>query len=168
MKNNPYKLEKRVNDLGQTTFVLIKNNEVIFTTFNRGDIDEIIDFSAKNVPSQEDVLQSIEEIYLRWEEEKKENEARLYRRPSTLIDNFIIIFIILNILGFGYFLLNSGVVLTFGVGLIYLLLSIFFFSFNMTVLIAIVNSRVNDRILMNRLDEIEKKLDLYKKPSDNK
>ncbi|MEY3431965.1 MAG: hypothetical protein RIS53_863, partial [Bacillota bacterium] len=24
------------------------------------------------------------------------------------------------------------------------------------------------RILMNRLDEIEKKLDLYKKPSDNK
>ncbi|MGA0097681.1 MAG: hypothetical protein ACO3H6_03810, partial [Bacilli bacterium] len=74
----------------------------------------------------------------------------------------------LNILGFGYFLLNSGVVLTFGVGLIYLLLSIFFFSFNMTVLIAIVNSRVNDRKLMNRLDEIEKKLDLYKKPSDNK
>lgn len=168
MKNNPYKLEKRVNDLGQTTFVLIKNNEVIFTTFNRGDIDEIIDFSAKNVPSQEEVLQSIEEIYLRWEEEKKENEAGLYHRPSTLIDNFIILFIILNILGFGYFLLNSGVVLTFGVGLIYLLLSIFFFSFNMTVLIAIVNSRVNDRKLMNRLDEIEKKLDLYKKPSDNK
>jgi hypothetical protein len=84
-----------------------------------------------------------------------------YERPGTGTDMFIVLLMISSIVGFLIFLgqisFNDGTLIT----------AIVFLVIQLILMGTILTSRKTDRALLDRLDEVEKKLDMYKKVKED-
>jgi hypothetical protein len=155
MGKSKYSIQKRV-DNNKQFFDLVKDDKVIFTTDNYS-----VAFNTFNSPSglfsDEQVLKNIE-IAKQQRKEMLENEIeQKYERPGTGTDMFIVLLMISSIVGFFIFLgqisFNDGTLIT----------AIVFLVIQLILMGTILTSRKTDRALLDRLDEVEKKLDMYKK-----
>jgi hypothetical protein len=147
MGKSKYSIQKRVDNKKQF-FDLVKDGEILFTSLKYSEV-----VSITKSPYGLDCTD--EEI------EKTELEEK-YERPGTGVDMFIVLLMISSVVGFfilgGQFRLSDGSLIT---GIVVLLVQLILMG-------TILTSRKIDRALLDRLDEVEKKLDIYKKVKQEK
>jgi hypothetical protein len=159
MEKSKYSIQKRV-DNNKQFYDLVKDDKVIFTTDNYNEVFNTFN-SPSELPSDEQVLKNIERA------KELKNTMRLneveqkYERPGTGTDMFIVLLMISSIVGFLIFLgqisFNDGTLIT----------AIVFLVIQLILMGTILTSRKTDRALLDRLDEVEKKLDMYKKVKED-
>jgi hypothetical protein len=160
MGKSKYSIQKRV-DNNKQFYDLVKDDKVIFTTDNHAEAFNTFNNSTDIPFTDEQVLKNIEAA------KEYKNTMRLneieqkYERPGTGTDMFIVLLMISSIVGFFIFLgqisFNEGTLIT----------AIVFLVIQLILMGTILTSRKVDRALLDRLDEVEKKLDMYKKVKED-
>jgi hypothetical protein len=159
MGKSKFSIQKRV-DSNKQFYDLVLQGEILFTSDNYSEVLYLTKSPAGVEYSEDEILQNLENSKNKSKTAKELEIEQNYERPGTGVDMFVVLLMLLTIVGFfvgiGQFQLN-GVVLI--VAIIVLISQIILLG-------AILTSRKVDRALLDRLDEVEKKLDMYKKPID--
>jgi hypothetical protein len=154
MGKSKYSIQKRL-EKNKHFYDLIRSGEILYTSSN---YEEILNFT-KSAHGVEYTDEQIEKNL--WSEAgdsiKQVEIEQKYERPGTGVDMFVSLLMILSVVGF----LISFVELRLS-GFI-LIAAIVILLTQLVLLGAILTSRKVDRALLDRLDEVEKKLDMYKK-----
>lgn len=160
MEKNKYLIKKKV-DNNQQLYILVKDEKVIFTTDNYNLAFSIIN-GSEGLFSDEQIFRNIERAHLQKKEMLLNEVEQKYEQPVTAIDMLIALFMIFSVVGFliiaGQLSFSDGSLVT---GIVVLLAQLILMG-------TILTSRKIDRALLDRLDEVEKKLDMYKKIKDDK
>jgi len=162
MGKSKYSIQKRV-DNNKQLYDLVKDDKIIFTTDNHAEAFNTFNNSTDIPFTDEQVLKNIEAA------KELKNTMRLneveqkYERPGTGVDMFIVLLMIFSVVGL--FILVGELRLTD----LNLVIAIGALVVQLILMGTILTSRKTDRALLDRLDEVEKKLDMYKKiKEDNK
>ncbi len=159
MGKSKFSIQKRV-DSNRQFYDLVLQGEILFTSDNYSEVLYLTKSPAGVEYSEDEILQNLENSKNKSKTAKELEIEQNYERPGTGVDMFVVLLMLLTIVGFfvgiGQFQLN-------GVGLI---VAIIVLISQIILLGAILTSRKVDRALLDRLDEVEKKLDMYKKPID--
>jgi hypothetical protein len=161
MEKSKYSIQKRVDNKKQF-FDLVKDGEILFTSLKYSEVVSITKSPYGLDCTDEEIENNL------WNEKNgvtvdKENELEeKYERPGTAVDMLIVLLMISSIVGFfilgGEYRLSDGSLIT---GIVVLLVQLILMG-------TILTSRKIDRALLDRLDEVEKKLDMYKKIKEGK
>jgi hypothetical protein len=161
MGKSKYSIQKRVYNNKQF-YDLVKDGEILFTSLKYSEVVSITKSSYGLDCTDEEIENNL------WNQKNgvnvdKQNELeQKYERPGTGVDMFIVLLMIFTVVGFfilaGQFSLSDGSLL---IGIVLLLAQLILMG-------TILTSRKIDRALLDRLDEVEKKLDMYKKVKKDK
>lgn len=161
MGKSKYSIQKRL-DNNKQFYDLVKDGEILFTSIKYSEVLSIIKSPYSLNYTDEEIENNL------WNEkngvtlDKQDKLEEKYERPGTGVDAFIVLLMISSVVGFfilaGQFSLTDGSLL---IGIVVLLVQIIFMG-------TILTSRKIDRALLDRLDEVEKKLDMYKKIKEGK
>ncbi len=163
MENSKYTIKRRIDKDKSVVYDLIRNKTVIYTSKSEYVLADILGTNNGSNFSDEVIQFNIKKDMERILQEKKNKIEQKYIRPSSFVDVLLIIFLVFQVIAF---LISTPHLnnlfgsrtepLGFFVGVILLI-------FTITILTSILTSRAIDRNLLDRLDEVEKKLNLYKK-----
>jgi hypothetical protein len=161
MGKSKYSIQKRVDNKKQF-FDLVKDGEILFTSLKYSEVVSITKSPYGLDCTDEEIENNL------WNEkngvtlDKQTELEEKYERPGTGVDMFIVLLMISSVVGFfifaGDFRLSDGNLIT----------AIVFLLIQLILLGTILTSRKIDRALLDRLDEVEKKLDIYKKVKQEK
>jgi hypothetical protein len=161
MGKSKYSIQKRVDNKKQF-FDLVKDGEILFTSLKYSEVVSITKSPYGLDCTDEEIENNL------WNEKngvtlyKQTELEEKYERPGTGLDMFIVLLMISSVIGFfifaGDFRLSDGNLIT----------AIVFLLIQLILLGTILTSRKIDRALLDRLDEVEKKLDIYKKVKQEK
>jgi hypothetical protein len=159
MAKSKYSIQKRI-DNNRQFYDLVLHGEILFTSDDYSEVLYLTKSPGGIEYSDDEILLNLENSKNKGKTAKEFEMEQKYERPGTGVDMFVGLLMLLIIVGFfigvGQFQLN-------GVGLI---AAIILLISQIILLGAILTSRKVDRALLDRLDEVEKKLDMYKKPID--
>jgi hypothetical protein len=161
MGKSKYSIQKRVDNKKQF-FDLVKDGEILFTSLKYSEVVSITKSPYGLDCTDEEIENNL------WNEkngvtlDKQTELEEKYERPGTGVDMFIVLLMISSVVGFfifaGDFRLSDGNLIT----------AIVFLLIQLILMGTILTSRKIDRALLDRLDEVEKKLDIYKKVKQEK
>jgi hypothetical protein len=161
MEKSKYSIQKRVDNKKQY-FDLVKDGEILFTSLKYSEVVSITKSPYGLDCTDEEIENNL------WNEkngvtlDKQTELEEKYERPGTGVDMFIVLLMISSVVGFfilgGQFRLSDGSLIT---GIVVLLVQLILMG-------TILTSRKIDRALLDRLDEVEKKLDMFKKIKEGK
>jgi hypothetical protein len=147
-------------EANMTYFDLMKGDQILFSGRSYNEAFYLVNNPSGPSFTEEEISKNIKLAELRISQRKVNELEAKYERPDKGVDNFLIALIILLFVGFVFsaiqFRLNGTT----------LFVSFLIVIIQTVLLTAILTSRKNDRALMDRLDEVEKKLDMFKKPID--
>jgi hypothetical protein len=155
MGKSKYSIQKRV-DNNKQFYDLVKDGKVIFTTDNYNEVFNTFN-NPSELPSDEQVLKNIERAKELKNTMRLDEIEQKYERPGTGVDMFIVLLMIFSVVGL--FILAGELRLTD----LNLVIAIGALVVQLILMGTILTSRKTDRALLDRLDEVEKKLDMYKK-----
>jgi uncharacterized membrane protein len=155
MEKSKYSIQKRV-DNNKQFYDLVKDGKVIFTTDNYNEVFNTFN-NPSELPSDEQVLKNIERAKELKNTMRLDEIEQKYERPGTGVDMFIVLLMIFSVVGL--FILAGELRLTD----LDLVIAIGALVVQLILMGTILTSRKTDRALLDRLDEVEKKLDMYKK-----
>jgi hypothetical protein len=161
MGKSKYSIQKRVDNKKQF-FDLVKDGEILFTSLKYSEVVSITKSPYGLDCTDEEIENNL------WNEkngvtlDKQTELEEKYERPGTGVDIFIVLLMISSVVGFfifaGDFRLSDGNLIT----------AIVFLLIQLILMGTILTSRKIDRALLDRLDEVEKKLDMFKKIKEGK
>lgn len=158
-KNYTVKMRKEGN---KTFFDLMKGDQILFSGRSYNEAFYLVNNPSGPSFTEEEISKNIKLAELRISQRKVHELEEKYERPDKGVDNFLIALIILLFVGFIFSTIQ------FRLNGITLFISFLVVIIQTVLLTAILTSRKNDRALMDRLDEVEKKLDMFKKPIEKK
>ena len=161
MGKSKYSIQKRV-DHNKQFYDLVKDGEILFTSLKYSEVVSITKSSYGLDCTDEEIENNLWNQKNGVNVDKQDELEQKYERPGTGVDMFIVLLMISTIVGFfilsGQFSLSDGSLVT---GIVILLAQLILMG-------TILTSRKIDRALLDRLDEVEKKLDMYKKIKEGK
>jgi len=160
MGKSQYSIQKRVEN-NKEFYDLVLHEEILFTSENYTEVLNLIKSQSGVDLSDHEVSQRLEYSNSESKIIKQIELERQYERPGTAIDTFIILLMVFSIVGLFFLaselrLTDLNLVIAIGVLIVQIML-----------MGTILTSRKIDRALLNRLDEVEKKLNMYKTLDDN-
>jgi len=167
MNKSTYTIEKRRDEEGNIIYDLIKNKEVVlFSSEDKFELHEIVSIDGIQF-NDEEILRNIEKAKQELKNKIQEEIESFYEKPGHFTDSFLMLLIFLSLIGYIFLLLNNPFE-NFGGSFIGILLNSFIFLTSLVIYGALISSRKYDRLMMKRLDRLEKKLGLYHTPFDEK
>jgi hypothetical protein len=161
MEKSKYSIQKRVVN-NKPLYDLVKDEKVLFTNDNYTEVFNTFNNPTDESFSDEQVLKNIERAKERIKRTRENELEQKYERPGTGVDMFIVLLMIFSVVGLfiliGELRLSDGSLIT---AIVVLLVQLILMG-------TILTSRKIDRALLDRLDEVEKKLDMYKKIKEDK
>jgi hypothetical protein len=161
MGKSKYSIQKRV-DNNKQFYDLVLHGEILFTSDNYSEVLYLTKSPSGVEYSDNEILQNLENSKNKSKTAKELEIEQKYERPGTGVDMFIVLLMIFSVVGFFIFLgqisFNDGTLIT----------AIVFLVIQLILMGTILTSRKTDRALLDRLDEVEKKLDMYKKIKEDK
>jgi hypothetical protein len=162
MGKSKYSIQKRV-DNNKQFYDLVLHGEILFTSDNYSEVLYLTKSPSGVEYSDNEILQNLENSKNKSKTAKELEIEQKYERPGTGVDMFIVLLMIFSVVGL--FILAGELRLTD----LNLVIAIGALVVQLILMGAILTSRKVDRALLDRLDEVEKKLDMYKKvKEDNK
>ena len=162
MGKSKYSIQKRV-DNNKQFYDLVLHGEILFTSDNYSEVLYLTKSPSGVEYSDNEILQNLENSKNKSKTAKELEIEQKYERPGTGVDMFIVLLMIFSVVGL--FILAGELRLTD----LNLVVAIGALVVQLILMGAILTSRKVDRALLDRLDEVEKKLDMYKKvKEDNK
>ena len=162
MGKSKYSIQKRV-DNNKQFYDLVLHGEILFTSDNYSEVLYLTKSPSGVEYSDNEILQNLENSKNKSKTAKELEIEQKYERPGTGVDMFIVLLMIISVVGL--FILAGELRLTD----LNLVIAIGALVVQLILMGTILTSRKVDRALLDRLDEVEKKLDMYKKvKEDNK
>jgi hypothetical protein len=162
MGKSKYSIQKRVYNNKQF-YDLVLHGEILFTSDNYSEVLYLTKSPSGVEYSDNEILQNLENSKNKSKTAKELEIEQKYERPGTGVDMFIVLLMIFSVVGL--FILAGELRLTD----LNLVIAIGALVVQLILMGTILTSRKVDRALLDRLDEVEKKLDMYKKvKEDNK
>ena len=162
MGKSKYSIQKRV-DNNKQFYDLVLHGEILFTSDNYSEVLYLTKSPSGVEYSDNEILQNLENSKNKSKTAKELEIEQKYERPGTGVDMFIVLLMIFSVVGL--FILAGELRLTD----LNLVIAIGALVVQLILMGTILTSRKVDRALLDRLDEVEKKLDMYKKvKEDNK
>ena len=156
MGKSKYSIQKRVDNKKQF-YDLVLHGEILFTSDNYTEILYLTKSPSGVEYSDNEILQNLENSKSKSKTARELEVEQKYERPGTGVDMFIVLLMIFSVVGL--FILAGELRLTdFN-----LVIAIGALVVQLILMGTILTSRKTDRALLDRLDEVEKKLDMYKK-----
>jgi hypothetical protein len=165
MAKSKYKM-RTIRSSDREIYEIVKNNEtIVFSSDNKDEIDFIVE---ENNPKQteEEIMENIQQAQELKTLRIKEAVHLKYHYPSKAVDYLFMFFIVISTLGF----INLLIALNALTNLFdltssfeYYVIAILSYALNILFLISLINSRKTERILLSRLDDVEKTLGIYQK-----
>jgi hypothetical protein len=161
MVKSKYSIQKRV-DNNKQFYDLVLHGEILFTSDNYSEVLYLTKSPSGVEYSDNEILQNLENSKNKSKTAKEFEIEQKYERPGTGVDMFIVLLMIFSVVGL--FILAGELRLTD----LDLVLAIGALVVQLILMGTILTSRKTDRALLDRLDEVEKKLDMYKKVKEEK
>jgi hypothetical protein len=161
MGKSKYSIQKRV-DNNKQFYDLVLHGEILFTSDNYTEILYLTKSPSGVEYSDNEILQNLENSKSKSKTAKELEVEQKYERPGTGVDMFIVLLMIFSVIGL--FILAGELRLTD----LNLVIAIGALLVQLILMGTILTSRKTDRALLDRLDEVEKKLDMYKKVKEDK
>jgi hypothetical protein len=156
MGKTKYSIQKRVENKKQF-YDLVLHGEILFTSDNYTEILYLTKSPSGVEYSDNEILQNLENSKSKSKTARELEVEQKYERPGTGVDMFIVLLMIFSVVGL--FILAGELRLTD----LNLVIAIGALVVQLILMGTILTSRKTDRALLDRLDEVEKKLDMYKK-----
>ena len=156
MGKTKYSIQKRVENKKQF-YDLVLHGEILFTSDNYTEILYLTKSPSGVEYSDNEILQNLENSKSKSKTARELEVEQKYERPGTGVDMFIVLLMIFSVVGL--FILAGELRLTD----LNLVIAIGALLVQLILMGTILTSRKTDRALLDRLDEVEKKLDMYKK-----
>jgi len=161
MGKSKYSIQKRV-DNNKQFYDLVLHGEILFTSDNYSEVLYLTKSPSGVEYSDNEILQNLENSKNKSKTAKELEIEQKYERPGTGVDMFIVLLMIFSVVGL--FILAGELRLTD----LNLVVAIGALIVQLILMGTILTSRKTDRALLDRLDEVEKKLDMYKKIKEDK
>jgi hypothetical protein len=144
----------------KTYFDLMKDEQILFSGRSYNEAFYLVNNPSGPPFKEEEISKNIKLAESKISQREANELKEKYEYPNKGVDTFLIA--ILIILVFGFIITT----IQFRLNGTFLFISFLIVIIQIVLLTAILTSRKIDRTLMDRLDEVEKKLDMYKKPID--
>lgn len=159
MGKSKFSIKKRF-DNNKRFFDLVLHDEILFTSENYSEVLYLTKSPSGVEFSDNEIFQNLENSKNKSKTAKEIEIEQKYERPSTVVDMFIVLLMIFSVVGL-FILVGqlrlSGLNLFLAIGVLLV---------QLILMGTILTSRKVDRALLDRLDEVEKYLDMYKKIND--
>ena len=161
MGKSKYSIQKRV-DNNKQFYDLVLHGEILFTSDNYSEVLYLTKSPSGVEYFDNEILQNLENSKNKSKTAKELEIEQKYERPGTGVDMFIVLLMIFSVVGL--FILAGEPRLTD----LNLVIAIGALVVQLILMGTLLTSRKVDRALLDRLDEVEKKLDMYKKVKEEK